>query len=99
LVFGSWMYFYEGKGVCVVVYGVWMVVCAGCLIVVFINGCGGFDFVWLLGILVFISDYINFMVSFLLEGVIFVDFIDLYSLCLRVLCCEVEFDFDEGVYV
>lgn len=46
-----------------------------------------------------ISDYINFIVDFLFEGVIFIDLIDLYVKCLCDIVCSIDLSFDEGVYM
>ncbi|HET9186587.1 MAG TPA: purine-nucleoside phosphorylase [Acidothermaceae bacterium] len=89
---------YEGHGVASVVHGVRTAVAAGCRTVVLTNGCGGLREGFVPGQPVLINDHLNLTAVSPLQGAIFVDLTDLYSLRLRAIAREVEPTLPEGVY-
>jgi len=98
LVFLGRTHLYEGHGVGSVVHGVRTAVAAGCRTVVLTNGCGGLREDFAPGQPVLISDHLNLTSVSPLQGAIFVDLTDLYSLRLRTIAREVEPTLPEGVY-
>jgi purine-nucleoside phosphorylase len=98
LVFLGRTHLYEGHGVGSVVHGVRTAVAAGCRTVVLTNGCGGLRDDFAPGQPVLISDHLNLTAVSPLQGAIFVDLTDLYSLRLRTIAREVEPTLPEGVY-
>lgn len=98
LVFLGRTHLYEGHGVASVVHGVRTAIAAGCRTVVLTNGCGGLREDFTPGQPVLISDHLNLTAVSPLQGAIFVDLTDLYSLRLRTIAREVEPTLPEGVY-
>lgn len=98
MVFLGRTHLYEGHGVASVVHGVRTAVAAGCRTVVLTNGCGGLREGFVPGQPVLINDHLNLTAVSPLQGAIFVDLTDLYSLRLRAIAREVEPTLPEGVY-
>ena len=98
LVFLGRTHLYEGHGVASVAHGVRTAIAAGCRTVVLTNGCGGLREDLAPGQPVLISDHLNLTAVSPLQGAIFVDLTDLYSLRLRTIAREVEPTLAEGVY-
>jgi purine-nucleoside phosphorylase len=98
LVFLGRTHRYEGHGVARVAHGVRTAVAAGCQTIVLTNGCGGLREDFTPGQPVLISDHLNLTAVSPLQGAIFVDLTDLYSLRLRTIAREVEPTLPDGVY-
>ncbi len=98
LVFLGRTHLYEGRGVASVVHGVRTAIAAGCRTVVLTNGCGGLREDFAPGQPVLINDHLNLTAVSPLQGAIFVDLTDLYSLRLRTIAREVDPTLPEGVY-
>lgn len=98
LVFLGRTHLYEGRGVASVVHGVRTAIAAGCRTIVLTNGCGGLRDDFMPGQPVLISDHLNLTAVSPLQGAIFVDLTDLYSMRLRTIAREVEPTLPEGVY-
>jgi purine-nucleoside phosphorylase len=98
LVFLGRTHLYEGHGVARVAHGVRTAVAAGCQTIVLTNGCGGLREDFTPGQPVLISDHLNLTAVSPLQGAIFVDLTDLYSLRLRTIAREVEPTLPDGVY-
>jgi purine-nucleoside phosphorylase len=98
LVFLGRTHLYEGHGVASVVHGVRTAIAAGCRTIVLTNGCGGLRDDFMPGQPVLISDHLNLTAVSPLQGAIFVDLTDLYSMRLRTIAREVEPTLPEGVY-
>lgn len=98
LVFLGRTHLYEGHGVASVAHGVRTAIAAGCQTIVLTNGCGGLRDDFTPGQPVLISDHLNLTAVSPLQGAIFVDLTDLYSLRLRTIAREVEPTLPDGVY-
>jgi len=98
LVFLGRTHLYEGHGVSAVVHGVRTSIAAGCQTVVLTNGCGGLRGDFVPGQPVLLSDHLNLTATSPLQGAIFVDLTDLYSVRLRTIAREVDPTLAEGVY-
>jgi purine-nucleoside phosphorylase len=98
LVFLGRTHLYEGHGVASVAHGVRTAIAAGCRTIVLTNGCGGLREDFTPGQPVLINDHLNLTATSPLQGAIFVDLTDLYSLRLRTIAREVEPTLPEGVY-
>lgn len=98
LVIGARTHFYEGHGVRRVVHSVRAAAATGARIMVLTNGAGGIRRTWRPGQPVLISDHINLTGASPLEGPIFLDLTDLYSLRLRDIAHTVDPTLQEGVY-